>query len=143
MLTDKPVGYFVDVTYASDFGFGVSVSDPDTRGSGLIAFDSSIAVSSGYPQTINSHRYKIAFDMTNSRGAGRQATYVRSFAISINNNQSTTSTTVSGSNTANLKISSTEQGYGIIRCKVSANDVQKNSGDEKRECLKFLPLVSK
>ena len=120
------IGYFVDITYASEFGFGVSVSDTATRGSGLIASDNSIAVSSGYPQTISSTRYKIAFDMTNSQGAGRQATYIRSFAISIASNQATITTNISGSNTDNLTISSTGQGFGVIRCKVSATDVQQS-----------------
>ena len=80
------IGYFVDITYIPNLSFGVSVSDTATRGDGLTASDNSIAVSSDYPETISSTRFKIAFDMTNSQGSGRQATYVRSFAFSINGN---------------------------------------------------------
>ena len=54
------------------------------RGSGSIAADNSIALSSGYPERQSPTRFKLAFDMTNSQGPGRQATYVRRWNITFN-----------------------------------------------------------
>tara|TARA_Y100000361_G_scaffold816_1_gene646 strand:+ start:2739 stop:4292 length:1554 start_codon:yes stop_codon:yes gene_type:complete len=77
------IGYFIDVNNISGANISVASVNPSIRGSGLIASDNSIALSTGYPQTITSTRFKVAFDMTNSQAAGRQATYVRSFFINI------------------------------------------------------------
>ena len=77
------IGYFVDVSNVENLNLSVTVLDTATRGSGLTASDNSIALSTGYPQTITSKRFKVAFDMTNSQGPGRQATYARSFQLSI------------------------------------------------------------
>ena len=77
------IGYFIDVNNVSGANISVTSVNTSLRGSGLIASDNSIALSTGYPQTITSTRFKIAFDMTNSQGAGRQATYARSFFINI------------------------------------------------------------
>ena len=77
------IGYFIDVNNVSGVNISVTSVNTSTRASGLIASDNSIALSTGYPQTITSTRFKIAFDMTNSQGAGRQATYARSFFINI------------------------------------------------------------
>ena len=77
------IGYFIDVNSMSGVNLVVSSVDPTIRASGLIASDNSIALSTGYPQTITSTKFKVAFDMTNSQGAGRQATYARSFFVTI------------------------------------------------------------
>ena len=77
------IGYFIDVNSMSGVNLVVSSVDPTIRASGLIASDNSIALSTGYPQTITSTRFKVAFDMTNSQGAGRQATYARSFFVNV------------------------------------------------------------
>ena len=77
------IGYFIDVNSMSGVNLVVSSVDPTIRASGLIASDNSIALSTGYPQTITSTRFKVAFDMTNSQGAGRQATYARSFFVTV------------------------------------------------------------
>ena len=77
------IGYFVDVSNVENLNLSVTVLDTATRGSGAIASDNSIALSTDYPQTITSKRFKVAFDMTNSQGPGRQATYARSFQLSI------------------------------------------------------------
>ena len=77
------IGYFIDVNNVSGANISITSVNTSTRASGLIASDNSIALSTGYPQTITSTRFKIAFDMTNSQGAGRQATYARSFFINI------------------------------------------------------------
>ena len=77
------IGYFIDVNNVSGANISVTSINTSIRGSGLIASDNSIALSTGYPQTITSTRFKIAFDMTNSQAAGRQATYSRSFFINI------------------------------------------------------------
>ena len=77
------IGYFIDVNSMSGVNLVVSSVDPTIRASGLIASDNSIALSTGYPQTITSTRFKVAFDMTNSQGAGRQATYARSFSVTV------------------------------------------------------------
>ena len=77
------IGYFIDVNSMSSVNLVVSSVDPTIRASGLIASDNSIALSTGYPQTITSTKFKVAFDMTNSQGAGRQATYARSFFVTI------------------------------------------------------------
>jgi len=77
------IGYFIDVNNVSSANVSVTSVNTSLRGSGAIASDNSIALSTGYPQTITSTRFKIAFDMTNSQGAGRQATYARSFFIKI------------------------------------------------------------
>ena len=77
------IGYFIDVNSISGANISVTSVNTSIRGSGAIASDNSIALSTGYPQTITSTRFKIAFDMTNSQGAGRQATYARSFFINI------------------------------------------------------------
>jgi hypothetical protein len=77
------IGYFIDVNNVSGANISVTSVNTSLRASGLSASDNSIALSTGYPQTITSTRFKIAFDMTNSQGAGRQATYARSFFINI------------------------------------------------------------
>ena len=77
------IGYFIDVNNMSGVNLVVSSVDPTIRASGLIASDNSIALSTGYPQTITSTKFKVAFDMTNSQGAGRQATYARSFFVTV------------------------------------------------------------
>lgn len=59
------------------------VNNTSTRASGLTASDNSIAVSSGYPQRLSANSFRVAFDMTNSVGSGRQATLVRSWGFNF------------------------------------------------------------
>tara|TARA_Y100000004_G_C8954786_1_gene430249 strand:- start:884 stop:4483 length:3600 start_codon:yes stop_codon:yes gene_type:complete len=78
------IGYEIDIKgVGDDLSFKMGDFTKRIRASGLIASDSSILVSSAYPQTVDSTRFRVAFDMTNSQGPGRQATYVRGFNISV------------------------------------------------------------
>ena len=78
------IGYYIDVR---DFGdnpdLKVTGVTKRLRASGLAASDRSITLSSTYPQSVNTTRFKVAFDMTNSLEPGRQATYVRGFNINL------------------------------------------------------------
>ena len=78
------IGYFVDVDNVNNASISIPAVNNRIRGSGSIAADNSIALSSGYPQRQSPTRFKLAFDMTNSQGPGRQATYVRRWNITFN-----------------------------------------------------------
>ena len=80
------IGYYIDVNNLGDPVLTFDMVEKTIRGSGLIASDNSIAISSGYPQQETDTRFKIAFDMTNSLESGRQATYVRGFNITLTGN---------------------------------------------------------
>ena len=80
------IGYYIDVKNLGDPVLTFDMVEKTIRGSGLIASDNSIAISSGYPQQETDTRFKIAFDMTNSLESGRQATYVRGFNITLTGN---------------------------------------------------------
>jgi len=77
------IGYFVTFSQVNNPSISLSVLDTATRASGLVASDNSIAVASGYPQTISSTKFKVAFSMTNSQGSGLQATYVNSWSFTF------------------------------------------------------------
>ena len=77
------IGYYIYVDNISSVNLGVSSVNPTTRASGATVSDNSIALSTGYPQTLTSTKFKVAFDMTNSQGSGKQATYARSFSITV------------------------------------------------------------
>lgn len=77
------IGYFITFSQINNPSVSLNVLDTATRASGLTASDNSIAVSSGYPQTISGTKFKAAFDMTNSQGPGLQSTYVRSWSFTF------------------------------------------------------------
>ena len=79
------IGYYIDIKNIEEPNFTVDGVTSRLRASGLVASDRSIKLSRAYPQSNSITRYKVAFDMTNSMGPGRQATYVRGFNISIGN----------------------------------------------------------
>ena len=85
-----PIGsikYVIDITGYTSITLSAKVLDTATRGSGLIASDNSIAISSGYPKQLSDTSFEVAFDMTNSTGPGRQATAVRSFSVTMTGDQ--------------------------------------------------------
>jgi hypothetical protein len=59
------------------------VINTSTRASGATVSDNSIAVSSGYPQRLSANSFRVAFDMTNSVGSGRQSTFVRNWGFNF------------------------------------------------------------
>ena len=59
------------------------VINTSTRASGATVSDNSIAVSSGYPQRLSANSFRVAFDMTNSAGSGRQSTFVRNWGFNF------------------------------------------------------------
>lgn len=80
------VGY--DITFpqlgsTGDVDFEAYVNNTSQRANGLTASDNSIAVSSGYPQRLSANSFRVAFDMTNSVGEGRQATLVRNWGFNF------------------------------------------------------------
>jgi len=77
------IRYIVDISDYVNPTLSVRVLDASLRASGLIDSDNSIVVTSGYPKQLSSNSYEIAFDMNNSQGPGRQATFVRSFSLTV------------------------------------------------------------
>ena len=80
------IGYditFTQLGSTGDVDLEAYVNNTSTRASGLIAGDNSIAVSPGYPQRLSANSFRVAFDMTNSLGPGRQATLVRSWGFNF------------------------------------------------------------
>ena len=63
-------------------------------------------------------------DGTTTTGAGAEAKQDGTFRIELSSTTKTVTTTIAGSQTDNLIISSDGEGAGVIRCKVSASDVQ-------------------
>ena len=63
-------------------------------------------------------------DGTTTTGAGENAAQNGTFRIELVSTTKTITTTIVGSQTDNLTISSDGEGAGVIRCKVSASDVQ-------------------
>ena len=61
---------------------------------------------------------------TTTTGAGAEAAQDGTFRIELISTTKTVTTTIAGSQTDNLTISSDGEGAGVIRCKVSANGVQ-------------------
>ena len=81
-----PVGslkYIVTVSTYVNPSLSVNILNDALRASGLTASDNSISVSSGYPIQTSDNTFEVAFDMTNSQGPGRQATFVRSFSLTM------------------------------------------------------------
>ena len=65
-------------------------------------------------------------DGTTTTGAGAAAAQDGTFRIELVSTTKTVTTTISGSQTDNLTISSDGEGAGVIRCKVTADNVQKS-----------------
>ena len=65
-------------------------------------------------------------DGTTTTGAGAAAAQDGSFRIELISTTKTVTTTIAGSQTDNLTISSDGEGAGVIRCKVTADNVQKS-----------------
>ena len=63
-------------------------------------------------------------DGTTTSGGGENAAQDGTFRIELISTTKTVTTTIAGSQTDNLTISSDGEGAGVIRCKVSASDVQ-------------------
>jgi len=81
-----PVGsirYIVNISDYFEPTLSARVLNPSLRASGLIDPDNSIAVSAGYPKQLSNNTFEVAFDMNNSQGPGRQATFVRSFSLTM------------------------------------------------------------
>jgi len=94
------LGYYIDISGGSSNPVvTASISDTNSRASGLDAGDNSIRLVSGYPKAISDTRYEVAFDMTNSLASGeRQATYAKfwSFSVSTQIQSTSASTPVGG-----------------------------------------------
>ena len=65
-------------------------------------------------------------DGTTTTGAGAEAAQDGTFRIELVSTTKTVTTTIAGSQTDNLTISSDGEGAGVIRCKVTADNVQKS-----------------
>ena len=94
------LGYYIDISGGSSNPVvTASISDTNSRASGLDAGDNSIRLVSGYPKAISDTRYEVAFDITNSLASGeRQATYAKfwSFSVSTQIQSTSASTPVGG-----------------------------------------------
>ena len=94
-----PVGslvYYIDISGGSSNPVvTASISDTNSRASGLDAGDNSIRLVSGYPKAISDTRSEVAFDMTNSLASGeRQATYAKFWSFSVSTQVQTTSASI-------------------------------------------------
>lgn len=76
------IGYVVEVD-ANNVQLRQTSVNSRIRGSGSAAADNSITDAAGYPESIDSRRFRIAYSMTNSQGPGQQATYARRFDLSF------------------------------------------------------------
>lgn len=76
------IGYVVEVD-ANNVQLRQTSVNSRIRGSGNAAADNSITAAAGYPESIDSRRFRIAYSMTNSQGPGQQATYARRFDLSF------------------------------------------------------------
>lgn len=76
------IGYVVEVD-ANNVQLRQTSVNSRIRGSGNAAADNSITAAAGYPESISSRRFRIAYSMTNSQGPGQQATYARRFDLSF------------------------------------------------------------